>query len=36
MASGAAKITGWSLITIKRFVDLMKVELAKEQNIPVE
>ena len=36
MASGAAKVTGWSLITIKRFVSLMKLELSEEQKVSVE
>ena len=30
MSSGEAKVTGWSLITVKRFVQLMKQELAEE------
>jgi len=36
MSSGAAKVTGWSLITVKRFVQLMKQELAQEAKLPID
>jgi len=35
-ASKAAKILGWKLIPVSRFVDLMKAELAEEQKVPLD
>lgn len=32
MAKSIARLTGWKLIPVKKFIELMKVELAEEQK----
>lgn len=34
--SSAAKLTGWKLISVSRFVELMRQELSEEQKVPVD
>ena len=36
LSSSAAKLTGWKLISVSRFVELMRQELSEEQKVPVD